>query len=408
MSDVMAAPPAADAQAAPPEEEGEPFLVAAASPASEPAVALSLVALESGASDAAAAVLGASPFRRSPLESVSPVTTAGMTDSPTTVREGTVADRIDVALSPGFEDLGVVRELLQDIQVQKVSHPGIRSLSYKERSLSYDWEAQKSQDMEAAAQPTTLGNEFVFVLGPGGGDCGSTTSSEDEFDTAATPVANKKEADEEGKKNRRKKLQLRVSVPPRQGSIISLRSPAGGGAVRRRSIILSSLSGTGLGRRGAVVPSSGGLSSPHRAIVVQPGGGGRRTSISVQTEVFATYLEQEANESGQLRSEWWLVLVLAMPLALGKLADEVSMIGLNAIWGRMGTTALAAGNYGMSWMNLAIVVVCELAPLRQHCLSAMSSLSPPRCPAALSHRPSARPASLRLQFLPPASSSSRR
>jgi hypothetical protein len=64
----------------------------------------------------------------------------------------------------------------------------------------------------------------------------------------------------------------------------------------------------------------------------------------MNTAAFATYLE-EGNNTGHLRSEWWLVLVLALPLALGRGAEECTQVGLNAIWGRMGTTALAAGNY---------------------------------------------------------------
>jgi Na+-driven multidrug efflux pump len=56
-------------------------------------------------------------------------------------------------------------------------------------------------------------------------------------------------------------------------------------------------------------------------------------------------------------SEWKLVLLLAAPLMVSKLADEISMLGMEWLWGKLGTTALAAGNYCSTWQTLSLVAI---------------------------------------------------
>lgn len=57
------------------------------------------------------------------------------------------------------------------------------------------------------------------------------------------------------------------------------------------------------------------------------------------------------------RGEWHLVMMLALPLLFGKLADEVSTIGMQTLWGNLGTVALAAGNLATSYQYLTLATI---------------------------------------------------
>ena len=66
---------------------------------------------------------------------------------------------------------------------------------------------------------------------------------------------------------------------------------------------------------------------------------------------------QDDGGLGASSSEWVLVIALAAPLLVSKMADEVSMLGMEKLWGEMGTTALAAGNYCSTWQTLSMAVI---------------------------------------------------
>lgn len=55
--------------------------------------------------------------------------------------------------------------------------------------------------------------------------------------------------------------------------------------------------------------------------------------------------------------EWTLLLSLAAPLLFGKLADNVSTIGMQTLWGNLGTVALAAGNLATSYQYLTLAFI---------------------------------------------------
>jgi MATE family multidrug resistance protein len=68
---------------------------------------------------------------------------------------------------------------------------------------------------------------------------------------------------------------------------------------------------------------------------------------------YSSETEATEEESG----EWTLLLSLAMPLLGGKLADNVSTIGMQTLWGNLGTVALAAGNLATSYQYLTLAFI---------------------------------------------------
>ena len=73
------------------------------------------------------------------------------------------------------------------------------------------------------------------------------------------------------------------------------------------------------------------------------------------------YLSGQGGESSDISEqeggEWSLVLSLALPLLGGKLADNVSTIGMQTLWGNLGTIALAAGNLATSYQYLTLAFI---------------------------------------------------
>jgi len=59
--------------------------------------------------------------------------------------------------------------------------------------------------------------------------------------------------------------------------------------------------------------------------------------VAVQVESLQGLFEESAG-TGEMKSEYRLVFGLAVPLVVSNLADEISNIGLIALWGRLGTT----------------------------------------------------------------------
>eukprot|EP01046_Picozoa_sp_COSAG06_P034289 COSAG06_NODE_3581_length_5158_cov_1.957304_3_plen_616_part_00 len=242
-----------------------------------------------------------------------------------------MGDSIDDALGATYQDTEELRELLEVIKQAKFSHPGVRSLETKCARI----EAKLALAEAAAARPAD-------GLDGSGSDC----ESEDSFDTLSTLERFPPSA-----ALRRASVAAAVLSSPNSPSDQQPQQ------LRRRSIVQVLIGSPG-GRRGSVILEPGSPAS----IARRAGGAahvagtttataGRRGSLAVQTEMFNTALEAE---EGAPRSEWALVILLALPLALGKLADELAMVGLVAMWGRMGTTALAAGNYSQSWQQLAL------------------------------------------------------
>ena len=56
-------------------------------------------------------------------------------------------------------------------------------------------------------------------------------------------------------------------------------------------------------------------------------------------------------------SEWSLLLWLAAPLLVGKLADEVSTVGMVRLWAGLGTSSLAAANLAWTWLSFTLVLI---------------------------------------------------
>ena len=60
---------------------------------------------------------------------------------------------------------------------------------------------------------------------------------------------------------------------------------------------------------------------------------------------------------GHSVGEWSLLLWLAAPLLIGKLADEISTVGMIRLWGGLGTQSLAAANLAWTWLSFTLVLI---------------------------------------------------
>lgn len=63
------------------------------------------------------------------------------------------------------------------------------------------------------------------------------------------------------------------------------------------------------------------------------------------------------SDAGHTTSEWSLLLWLAAPLLMGKIADEVSTVGMIRLWAELGTKELAAANLAWTWLAFTLVLV---------------------------------------------------
>ena len=248
-----------------------------------------------------------------------------------TRRTGSLTDRLDSALSCKMQDRPAIEALLSEIaMVQDGSfkaHPGVRSLSYKSETLSFK---------EVSRAPS-----IDLVI-----DVGEQESSEMDYDIDIDMVSPAVVPRASVMRPAQHKQQQIDTAPRRRGSIIS--------SGRKMSI-----TATNAGRKMSIIggnPTSAAAGAQQRSQPLQPSAGGRRSSLTGTTVAFAQFLD-DGNNSDELRSEWWLVIVLALPLALGMGVEQSTQIGLNAVWGRMGTTALAAGNYATNWMQLGSLVI---------------------------------------------------
>ena len=150
-------------------------------------------------------------------------------------------------------------------------------------------------------------------------------------------------------------LKLPGAVGGRRASLSpSLAAGRRGSVLLPPRSLLPSLGASSPGGSGAGNYEHGATAAAPSAVQVA-GPAGRRQSVSVQMESLEALFEED--KEGEMKSEWRLVFSLAVPLVLSNLADEISNVGLIALWGRLGTTALAAGNLCDSWMELALVVV---------------------------------------------------
>ena len=298
------------------------------------------VGTQFGALRRAAAIKASAEDFEAELDSILPV------DDTDTRRAGSLADRLDSALSSSMQDRPAIEALLSEIAaVQDGSfkaHPGVRSLSYKSETLTCK---------EVSRAPGV-----ALVI-----DVGDKQESEDDYAMVSPAVAPRRRASivrlaqqkqEQTQQQQQQQQQQQIDTAPRRrGSIIS--------SGRKMSITAANagrkMSTTG--RKMSIIggnPTSTG--AQQRSVPLQPSAGGRRSSLAGTTAAFAQFLD-DGNDSEELRSEWWLVIVLALPLALGMGAEQSTQVGLNAVWGRMGTTALAAGNYATNWMSLGSLVI---------------------------------------------------
>jgi Na+-driven multidrug efflux pump len=71
----------------------------------------------------------------------------------------------------------------------------------------------------------------------------------------------------------------------------------------------------------------------------------------------ASFGRLSMSDVGNSVSEWSLLLWLAAPLLIGKLADEISTVGMIRLWGGLGTQSLAAANLAWTWLSFTLVLI---------------------------------------------------
>ena len=82
----------------------------------------------------------------------------------TTTKAGSLADRLDEALSPSLNDLPTITTLLEDLEGDKSfrGHAGVRSLSFKSQSLSFK---ERTAAESEAAQAYSPRHQAVIDVG---------------------------------------------------------------------------------------------------------------------------------------------------------------------------------------------------------------------------------------------------
>ena len=92
------------------------------------------------------------------------------------------------------------------------------------------------------------------------------------------------------------------------------------------------------------------------------GGGCRRCladccAVRQPVDDDASFGRLSMSDVGQSVGEWSLLLWLAAPLLIGKLADEISTVGMIRLWGGLGTQSLAAANLAWTWLSFTLVLI---------------------------------------------------
>jgi hypothetical protein len=266
-----------------------------------------------------------------------------------------LVDRIDDMLGPDASDLAALDALLADIERSNFKHPGVIALRSKRSRLAKPVMPQPSR------RPTVQLDKDDDEDGEEDDD----KEGEDSFDMFApmpSPSSPTRAAEALSPRRGSVALLRRGGSRGRRGSVIMpggrrgslmLHSALGS---RRGSVMLPPASPTGVAlRRGSVMMAPGSLSHEQGSTIQVAGPAGRRASVAIQVEALEALFEPETG--GELKSEYSLVFTLALPLVLSNLADNLASFGLIALWGRLGTIALAAGSLSGSWMELGLVVI---------------------------------------------------
>lgn len=264
---------------------------------------------------------------------------------------GSMGDTVDELLDTELTDADALRTHLEEMQRAKFQHPGLMALKLKlsrleaERALALDV-TDSSDSREKEEGDEEFGTPSPMGPSPMGSFAGA----------AASPT------------------------PARRGSIFgeatNVLGGVEGGPATRTSVVINRMPGSTAGRRGSIVlpPGSAGSLGRRGSVMMPPGSpgalleasgdsvqvagpAGRRASVAIQMHSLEALFEEDAQTGDLKKSEWNIVFFLALPLVISNLADEVGMIGLIALWGRLGTVSLAAGNFCTAWLELALVVM---------------------------------------------------